>query len=248
MSGPPQRRVEVDGCNNFRDLGGYPTADGRSVRWRTLYRADALHHLTPRGVGQLCGELCIGDVVDLRSSGEIQMDGRGLLERESLQFHHLPLFDGEITQEQRDEAGDMSLGDRYYLMMRFAGGPIARVAEVLAAADGPAVFHCAAGKDRTGVISAVLLGALGVSDELIVADYAASREGLDLIIARLMQSEGYREMFAALPPDTLHAEPETMIDLLERARDEWGGMRAYLRTQGVSDLVVEALARRLLVS
>jgi protein-tyrosine phosphatase len=246
VSGGPQRRLTVEGCNNFRDLGGYPTVDGRRLRWRTLFRADALHHLTPRGVEQLRDELGIGDVVDLRSSGEIRMDGRGLIEEEPLRVHHLPLFDGEISEEQRDQAGDMTLGDRYYMMLRFAGGPIARVFEALAAAEGPAVFHCAAGKDRTGVISAVLLGALGVADELIVADYAASREGLDMVVERLMRSEGYREMFAALPPDTLHAEPETMIDLIERVREEWGGMRGYLRSLDVPEAAVERLARRVL--
>jgi protein-tyrosine phosphatase len=246
VSDAPRRRLEVEGCNNFRDLGGYPGAGGRRLRWRMLFRADALHHLTPRGVGQLCHELGVREVVDLRSSGELRMDGRGLLAHESLRHHHLPLFDGEVSREQRDLADDMTLGDRYFMMLRFAGGPIARVFEALAAAEGPAVFHCAAGKDRTGVISAVLLGALGVPDELIVADYAASREGLDLVVERLMQSEGYREMFAALPPDTLHAEPETMIELMERVRDEWGGMRGYLRSQGVPDERVEALARRVL--
>jgi protein-tyrosine phosphatase len=246
MSDALPRRVEVEGCNNFRDLGGYPTADGRRLRWRTLFRADALHHLTPRGVAQLRDELGIRDVVDLRSSGEIQLDGRGLLEGEPLRLHHLPLFDGEVSPEQRARADGTSLADRYFLMLSFAGGPIARVFEALAGARGPAVFHCAAGKDRTGVISAVLLGALGVADELIVADYAASREGLDRVIERLMRSEGYREMFAALPPDTLHAEPETMILLIERVRSEWGDMRGYLRALGVSERSIEALARRVL--
>jgi protein-tyrosine phosphatase len=246
MSPALPRRVPVEGCNNFRDLGGYPVADGRRLRWRTLFRADALHHLTPRGVAQLRDELGIRDVVDLRSSGEIRLDGRGLLARESLRQHHLPLFDGEIDPEQRAQADETALGERYLLMLRFAGGPIARVFEALAAASGPAVFHCAAGKDRTGVISAVLLGALGVPDEVIVADYAASREGLEQVIERLMQSEGYREMFAALPPDTLHAEPETMLSLLAGARREWGDMRGYLRAQGVADASIEALARRVL--
>ncbi|MGH0030081.1 MAG: tyrosine-protein phosphatase [Myxococcota bacterium] len=241
------RRIEVEGCNNFRDLGGYPTRDGRRLRTGTLFRADGLHHLTPRGVATFRDDLGIRDVVDLRSSGEIRMDGRGALERESaIRFHHLPLFDGEISEEQRSRADDVSLGDRYLLMLRFAEAPIARVIETLARASGPAVFHCAAGKDRTGVISAVILGALDVADEVIVADYAATREGLEAVVERLMQSEGYRTMFEALPPDTLHAEPETMIDLLARVRDDYGSMRGYLAKAGVSDAVVDALAGRVL--
>ena len=241
-----KRRIDVEGCNNFRDLGGYPTADGRRLRWRRVFRADGLHHLTPRGIARFREELGIECVIDLRSSGEIRLDGRGALEDEPVRFHHLPLFDGEISQEQRDQAGDMTLGDRYALMLRFARDPIARVLEALAGSNGPAVFHCAAGKDRTGVISAVLLGVLGVRDEVIVADYAASREGLDAVIERLMQSEGYRDLFAALPPDTLHAEPETMIALLDRVRGEHGSMRGYAREIGVSDSMLERLAARLI--
>ena len=241
-----KRRIDVEGCNNFRDLGGHPTGGGRSVRWRVLFRADALHHLTPRGVEQLRDDLGIGHVVDLRSSDEIRLDGRGRLEQEPLRVDHLPLFDGDVSEEERRAADDLDLGDRYFLMLRFAADPIARIVTTLAAATTPAVFHCAAGKDRTGVISAVLLGALGVPDEFIVADYAATREGLDAIVERLMQSEGYRDMFAALPPDTLHAEPETMITLLDRVREEWGGVRGYLRSIGVADASVKALSRRLI--
>src|SRR5262249_40502205 len=77
---------------------------------------------------------------------------------------------------------------------------IARVVTLLADAEAPAVFHCAAGKDRTGVVSAIVLGLLGVPDEVIVADYAATRESLDAIVGRLNPLEGYRTMLAALPP------------------------------------------------
>ena len=104
----------------------------------------------------------------------------------------------------------MTLTDRYFLLAEFAKRPIAAVIGTLAATDAPAVYHCAAGKDRTGVVSAILLGLLGVPDEVIVADYAATQENLDAIIERLMSTEGYHDMLSALPPDTLHAEPQTM--------------------------------------
>jgi len=96
------------------------------------------------------------------------------------------------------------------------------------------------------VISAVLLGTLGVRDEVIVADYAATRDSLDGIIERLLASEGYQEVLAALPPDTLHAEPATMISLLEKIRERYGSMRAYVRAIGVSDDDVALLETRML--
>ena len=163
-----QRRIDLEGCLNFRDLGGYPTADGRRLRWRRLFRSDALHHLTPADVLRLREEIGLAHVVDLRSSGELRAEGRGPLEREPLAFHHLPLFDG--LGGRRAAEGVPDLAELYFAMAEYAREPIARVIATLARASGPAVYHCAAGKDRTGLVSAVLLGLLGVRDEQIVAD------------------------------------------------------------------------------
>jgi protein-tyrosine phosphatase len=240
-----QRHVDLEGCHNFRDLGGYPTREGGRVRWRVLFRSDALHHLTPADVARLRGEIGLGHVVDLRSSGEIAIDGSGRLAAENVRIHHLPLFDGHGTASA-DLGASITLSDRYFLMTEHAKGPIARVIQTLAEAEAPAVYHCAAGKDRTGVVSAVLLGLLGVADEIIVADYAATRENLDAIVARLMASEGYQGMLEQLPPDTLHAEPETMISLLARVREKYGSMHGYARAIGIPDAAVARLERRLL--
>lgn len=239
------RLINLDGCLNFRDLGGYPTRDGRRVRWRLLFRSDALHLLTASDVLRLRDELRIGEIVDLRSSSEVRADGQGPLAAEPIRFHHLPLFDGNaVANGDRSEA--YTLGDRYFLLAEFAKGPIGRVITVLAEASAPAVYHCAAGKDRTGVISAVLLSLLGVKDEIIVADYAATQQNLDAIIDRLMASDGYQTMLSALPPDTLHAKPETMIALLDRIRTEYGSMQAYARSADVSEEAIERLRARLL--
>ncbi len=240
-----RRRIDLEGCYNFRDLGGYPTEDGARVRWRLLFRSDALHHVTPADVSRIVGEFAIGDIVDLRSTGELRSEGRGLLAEEAARFHHLPLFDSEVSEDTR-QAAEYTLADRYFLMAEYAREPIARVIGTLADSTAPAVYHCAAGKDRTGVISAVLLSLLGVCDEIIVADYAASQENLDDIIDRLLASEGYQEMLEALPPETLHAEPETMVSLLERIRARYGSMHGYARSIGVSDASIERLRGRLL--
>jgi protein-tyrosine phosphatase len=240
-----RRRIDLDGCHNFRDLGGYPTGDGRALRWRLLFRSDALHHLTPGAVARVRDELAIGDLIDLRSSLELRTDGRGLLGREPLRFHHLPLFDGSLIATAQQSDG-FTLADRYFLMAEMAKGPIARVISALAASPAAAVYYCAAGKDRTGVVSAILLGLLGVRDEIIVADYAATQENLDAIIDRLMATEGYRELLAVLPPETQHAAPETMIALLTKIRDRYGSMRGYARGIGVSDESLQRLESRLL--
>src|SRR5262245_8507283 len=240
-----QRTISLEGCLNFRDLGGYPTADGRLVRWRQLFRSDALHLLSQGDVAHIRDELGVRDVIDLRSTYELRSEGSGPLATEGLRHHHVPLFDGD-TRQGKEQASRISLADRYVFLAEFARAPIARVLTILADADAPAIYHCAAGKDRTGVISAIVLGVLGVADPVIVADYAATQENLDAIIDRLMSLEGYRTMLDNLPPDTLHAEPETMIEFLDRLRTRYGSMEAYALAAGVTSTAVERLRLRLL--
>lgn len=193
-------------------------------------------------------EICLGDVIDLRSSGELRADGRGLLGGEPIRFHHLPLFDRETDRRTHPDYDpeSVTLADRYYFLAELAKEAIRRILIVLAETDTAAVYHCAAGKDRTGIVSAIVLSVLGVPDEIIVADYAASRENLDAIIDRLLSSEGYRGMFEALPPDTLHADPETMISFLARLGEQYGSIRAYALDAGVTASQLDQLQSRLL--
>jgi protein-tyrosine phosphatase len=241
-----QRLIVLDGCLNFRDLGGYPTCDGGTVRWRRLFRSDALHALSAADVDRLRDEIGLGTVVDLRSTAELRAEGDGPLVREAVAHHHVPLFDGDrIAGDER--ASLVTLADRYWLLAQYAKEKIARVLTTLATSERPAVYHCAAGKDRTGVVSAVILGVLGVPDEVIVADYAATKENLDAIVERLMATRSYESVLADLPPDTLHAEAETMAAFLERIRSDYGDMHAYARAAGVAPDALEALVDRLVV-
>jgi protein tyrosine/serine phosphatase len=242
-----QRQIDLDGCVNFRDLGGYPTEGGRRLRWRTLFRSDALHALSESDVTSLRDDLDLSAVVDLRSSFELDASGRGLLGTEPIDFHHTPLFDGEPhAGEQTMSAEQTTLGERYVGLLELAREPIARVIGILASTRGSAVYHCAAGKDRTGVISAVLLGVLGVPDELIVADYALSAENIDAIIERVMNMKGYEAALSKMPADTLHARPETMEFVVGEIATRYGSMSDYLRAAGVSDDVLVALAHKCL--
>ena len=240
-----ERKIDVEGCHNFRDLGGYPTVDGRAVRWRVLFRSDGLHELTPGGVGTVRDGLGIGHIVDLRTSTELSFDGRGPLADAEIAHHHLPIFDGDASAD-RERVAHLDLGELYLGMIEFASDRLAKILTTLATVDRPAVFHCSAGKDRTGVVSALILGSLGVREEIIVADYAATRDGLDGIVDRLQRSRGYEEMWKELPPETLHADPETMIGLLAGIRRTYGSVRDCVRQIGVADDTFAALEAKLL--
>ncbi len=238
-----ERLIDLPGCDNFRDLGGYPAQ--MRLRWRRLFRSDTLHGLTPEGADRVVDELGVGAIVDLRSTGEVGVDGRGQLRDRPPVYHHLPLFDGPLTVDPALPR-PMTLADRYFLIVEQAKVPIARVVTALAECSTPAVYHCTAGKDRTGLISAVVLGLLGVPDEFIVADYAATQENLDAIIARLTLSDGYRDAIDHLPIDTLHAKPATMLSLLDQLRDRYGSVRGYASDIGLSDAVIGRLESGLL--
>ena len=241
-----ERKIPLEGCFNFRDLGGYPTRSGGRVRWRRLFRSDGLQLLTAADVARLRDELRLGAVVDLRSSAELAQDGRGRLAETDIGFHHVPFFDGARGQERPPAA--MSLAQMYVGMIERAGAPIARAIRVLADTPGDraAVYHCAAGKDRTGVLSALLLSLLDVDDEIVVADYALSQESMDDVIERLNSLRGYEDIWKELPPDTMHARPETMRELLATLGERWGGAHGFVASIGVDDDTIERLRARTL--
>jgi protein-tyrosine phosphatase len=238
-----KRRISLDGCLNFRDLGGYATPQGRRVRWGLLYRSDALHHLTERDVRRVRDELEVRMVIDLRSGGEVALEGVGSLPVPPIGHHHVPLMEataGEPAHLTED------LGELYFGILRKARLRVGQIVKLLAESSHPAVFHCAAGKDRTGMIAAVVLGLLGVREEQIVDDYAFTRRYLERITERLKTMPSYELVIDELPPDTLHAEPETMASLLARIRAEYGSMRGFVLDAGVAPDLLAHLDGRLL--
>jgi protein-tyrosine phosphatase len=239
------RKIPLEGSFNFRDLGGYPTREGASVRWRRMFRADGLQSLTSTDVTHLQDELRLSAVIDLRSTSELTNDGRGLLAETRIAFHHVPFFDGSRSEQQQMPA-DLTLAQMYIGMIERASEPIARAIRVLSETEpgASAVYHCAAGKDRTGVLSAILLSLLGVDEELIVADYALSQDSMDKVIERLDSLRGYDDMWQELPPETLHARPETMRGLLDQMNERWGGVEGYVRGISIGDRELNRLRER----
>lgn len=239
-----ERKIPLDGCFNFRDLGGYPTTDGAHVRWRRMFRADGLQALTEEDVRHLRDDLRLSDIIDLRSTAELTHDGRGRLADTPIRFHHVPFFDGDTRVQVAPT--EWSLDTMYLGLIEQATEPIARAIRALAATEpgASAVYHCAAGKDRTGVLSAILLSLLGVDDELIIADYALSQDNMDQIIDRLDSLRGYDDVWNELPPETLHARPETMRGLIRQMNERWGGVAGYVKTIGIEDHELAQLRER----
>jgi protein-tyrosine phosphatase len=243
------RHVALESVFNFRDLGGYAAADGRTVRWRVLYRADGLHRLSGSDLAAV-GALGIATVLDLRTAGELEKRGRWPIDELPVDYRHLPLIQAiwdPATLPVEAPAEDF-LTARYLEMLQEGGEAIATALGILAREDAyPAVFHCAAGKDRTGMLAAVVLSILGVSDDDIAADYGLSREGMTRMVAwiRANRPQGAEEM-QNQPAAFLGAPPQAMRLVLETVRLEHGSVEGYVAGLGVGDDVITRVRANLL--
>src|SRR3989442_15520992 len=165
----PSRLLPLVGAFNFRDLGGYATADGRRIRWGQVFRSDTLDNLSDDDL-EVLRLLGLRTVVDLRTRNEAERDGRGPLGSEPVHYVHLsvlPEEGGESVAAPDTEAA--GIGARYLWYLEAGAAALAAALQLVADSAGhPLVFHCTAGKDRTGVLSALVLGCLGVDRATII--------------------------------------------------------------------------------
>jgi protein-tyrosine phosphatase len=243
----PDRRIVLRGPVNFRDLGGYETADGQRVRWRRLFRSDSLSPVTVEDAELLTGELGLLAVIDLRTSKEVEREGRGGLADVALHYHHIPLVDD--VEHDPDRPWDNSLHEAYTYMLGKRAGRLSEALETIASevAEHPTVFHCVAGKDRTGILAALVLGLLGVSDEDIVADYALTGEVMAAMIERFPRRALKSSAGSPYPSAILRAEADTMRQTLVALADHYGSAAGWAASAAVDEAVITKLREALLM-
>jgi protein-tyrosine phosphatase len=235
------RRLEVEGVFNLRDVGGYPAAGGRTTPWRTLLRSDALHRLDPAGGAVLAG-LGLRTVLDLRTEAEAEIAPTalvGLADRRT----HISILTGDLS------ALPLELAAIYQYMIDDCGETIGAAIKVLAERGAfPALVHCSAGKDRTGIVVALILALLGVPDEVIAADYELSAVYLDTertpAIAQLQASTG---LGADLTRPLLSSPAALILEVLAAARAAGGSVDGYLLERGLTTADLDRLRAALLV-
>jgi protein-tyrosine phosphatase len=238
------RHVEFAQVINFRDLGGYSGHDGCTVQWGQLYRSGHLGKLAGEEWEKFLG-LGISTVVDLRYPFEIERRGRVPV-ADSLAYHNL-----SIEQEpyyQADLGPEIAvvefLSDKYLEVTRDGAAEIRKVLEIIATAHEPLVFHCAAGKDRTGIIAALVLSILGVSEQDIIEDFALTGLATQTFVTEMR----------ARRPETDYlwhgygqAPAELMRLFLNGLKAEYGSVEAYLTgTVGLTQEHFTAMRKRLL--
>jgi protein-tyrosine phosphatase len=227
---PGQRRIALPGTLNLRDLGGYPTGDGGVVRWRTLLRSDALDRLGQDGRAALTA-LGLRTVIDLRTDEEAQ-DAPSALNGTGARTVRVPLLRAEALGRLPPD-----LAAVYQYLIDERGQAIAAaVAQLCRPGALPGLVHCSAGKDRTGVVVALILGALGVPDDIIAGDYALSAGFLDpdaaAVVSRIQAIGGAA---SRLSLSLLGSPPELILTALARARDQAGSVTGYLVQHGVTE-------------
>jgi protein-tyrosine phosphatase len=234
------RHLALPGVMNLRDLGGYPVAGGGSIRWRTLLRSDALNQLDGTGATALAG-LDLRTIVDLRTHVEAEMAPSAVAGL-PVRTTHISVLGGDL------QALPLELPAIYRYLIDDCGAAITGAVRVLCAAEAmPALVHCSAGKDRTGIVCALILAVAGVPDEFIAADYALSSVYLDPqrtpAIGRLQASTGLGDQ---LTESLLASPPALILDVLARVRARAGSVSGYLTGHGLSEAELARLRAALI--
>lgn len=262
----PTRWIQLDGAVNVRDLGGLATTEGRTTRLGRVLRSDNLQDLTPGDVRRLTTEFGLHDVIDLRSHPEVRLEGPGPLTRAAgVTIHHLSLFsegglhtdvvaDAEVDidrvlpwQTRQDASSpEQHRSISHYLgYVRDRPDSIVNALRVMAYGRGSALVHCAAGKDRTGVVCAIALETVGVTREAVVADYVQTGERLEAILRRLRSSQTYAGDLDSRPGDSHLPHAFIMDKFLAKLDEHHGGAIGWLHQHGWTATDSAALRRRL---
>jgi protein-tyrosine phosphatase len=235
------------GLQNFRDVGGLPTRAGGHIRSGVLYRSDAPHpgDAPPDGVSWPPAT-----VIDLRSLEEA--GGEHPLASADTDVHSIPLMAeaGIVRLAENPPELDAGVAGLYRRTLRKVGPSFAAVARLIGASDGPTLVHCTAGKDRTGLVIAVLLAAAGVDREDIVADYIRTQANMPGVLERIASTPGLEDgpalvqRVAQVQPEILTA-PAAAIEAALELIEESGGANVWLERHGLSDVELARLRAHL---
>jgi protein-tyrosine phosphatase len=235
------RNLSIPNLQNVRDLGGLPTRDGQTTRWRSLLRADNLQNLTPAGL-QALHDYGVSLVIDLRWPAELEHYPTAYPANDA-ERRYFPLsLLGESVEAWVERSNNVAWEDWQRAVLDLMHAEMAAVLRAIAASSGTVLFHCAAGKDRTGVIAALLLALADVEPEAIGADYAASSENLRAAWLAGQPEEKWPEII-----ESLSCPPERIQVMLAHLDQRYGGPAGYMAAIGLSEAEVRQVRARLRV-
>ena len=242
------RHHPFEGIFNFRDIGGYPGADGATVRWGRYYRAGRQDRMSESDLDRIRA-LGIATQIDLRRPDEVRDQGRGPLESLGAEYHNIAVIPEGGSDQLSRLVGDSGIsGKRYLGYLDFGPESWRRMFELFAQASRhPIVLHCTAGKDRTGVSTAFLLSVLGVDRALIEADYILTNRDVARQADFIEATTGFPQGMDRDAMMTAAGVPETaMSDFLDGLNERWGGPLGYLSDIGISNATMDAVRQEFL--
>ncbi|MET0773620.1 MAG: tyrosine-protein phosphatase [Candidatus Limnocylindrales bacterium] len=229
----PDRHLPLPGTRNLRDVGGYPTAAGRRTRWRTLLRTDSLDLLPGDSQAALL-DLGLRQAIDLRWPSELAKAPSVFRDSPRVLYRSIPL----LAFEEDDPTPYIGLVGMYRRILDERGAHLVEVVRAVIAPEGtPVAIGCAAGKDRTGVAIAIILAAVGVPRELVVADYALSAGFFSGPV-----DDPHLVDWRSGPVET-ESPPEYMEEVLRHLDERHGGALALLRAGGMTDEELDRLVK-----
>lgn len=248
MPNDPSRLVPLEGTFNFRDVGGYPLESGGSLRHGRLFRSDALSELSDADLDTLRG-IGLGAVLDLRETYEWQASP-DRVEGLNADQRYVPVFADSLFADGFDHITEpITLPQLYDMMINDHAEQLALAVATLGETISVAsVVHCTAGKDRTGMVTALTLSALGVPEEWIVRDFAATESFLgEAFVARVEQHYARNGFPSSMASNPTLAPAELMVAMLARLREQHGGAERFLLDHGTPAAAIESLRRELVV-
>lgn len=245
---PRSRQLLVEGAFNIRDLGGYTTVTGVPIQWRRFMRSDSLHRIAPCEVQRLHDE-GLRVVIDLRTADELSGAPNPFAAFADVHFVHLPLFD-DLSPQAMSRAATVEDAHplfNFYMAALETRGPAIRniLSEMARVDDGAVLFNCTAGKDRTGIIAALLLGIANVDRHQIIADYALTADLIqDLIkefLALSREKGGDTKSYARL----LESPASVIAATLDQIDARYGTIEGYLHGIGLPQADLQNLRKHL---
>ena len=231
-----ERHYPFEGCFNFRGIGGYHNQDGQKVKKGLYFRSGRQDRMTDKDLAQL-SELNISTQIDLRKQEEVLDQGRGPLEAMGANYINIAVIPEGGSDKLNKLVGDTGIsGKRYLGYLEFGPTSWLRLFGILADQDNlPVLLHCTAGKDRTGVSTAFLLSVLGVSREVIEADYLLTNLDTERQADFIESTVGYPEGYDREKMITIAGVPQdAMKDFLDGVESKWGSVVEYLQKIGIT--------------
>jgi protein-tyrosine phosphatase len=254
MENKHQRVIPFESIANFRDLGGYKAGREKMVAWRRLYRSGGIDHMSTNDKACLKDDIRLKTVIELANPDDVKkLREIRLLEEIGARYFHIP-FRPDIPDYYHKELGlyKNSANMGVFYLGRIGHETFAckliQILEIMAGLEYyPLLFHCAAGKDRTGVLAAVTLKLLGVSDEDIIADYVLTDASMEDVRQRICSNPETTDEIRNLPDFTWRAMPQFIQTFLDGLKEEYGSAAGYLKKYGAQKDLVKRLEKVLLV-